>query len=177
MIGAERKDSREKRGDVLFLDRRDCMSNIWMRVMIAAYRGIPIIVESLDGMVEKTAMGAFYYAGNGTATYDNIIDTTDRKVRLLNFLTLADRATDALEDDLKMLVKKRIEGITFEKIAKEMEWSMRNIFRLYEIALTSMRKYLDINGYNGEWMDTYWGADNYLGQIYSRLKANEISAA
>jgi len=138
--------------------------------MIAAYKGIPTIVGSLDSTVEKTAMGAFYYACDGTTVYDNIIDMTDRKVRLLNFLALTGQAVNVLPDDLKALIKARIEGIKFDKIAKKLGCSMRTVFRYYEIALNSMQKYLDLNGYNEEWMDKNSRRDSFLGRIRDRVE-------
>jgi DNA-directed RNA polymerase specialized sigma subunit len=147
--------------------------NIWTRVMIAVYQGIPIIVKALDGAVGEAVLfkAVANSRTNSEVLFNQIIATTDRNVKLINFKVLTDEAVEILEGREKNIIAARLKGIKFDKISEDLNITIRTIFRDYESAIEKMTSYLANLGHTEEWFNNYFGDDTYLGAMVAKYKA------
>jgi DNA-directed RNA polymerase specialized sigma subunit len=143
-------------------------SNLWARVVVAAYRGVPLIVEAIEKFIDDAALQSG--ACDCIVAFDGIAEKMDRKDRLINLKCIADDAVSALNDKAAAVVKSRIGGVSFEEIAKELGISIRAVFRRYEAALTSMSKHMKSKGFDDEWFSEYFGNERYIEGIVGRLR-------
>ncbi|MDR3263471.1 MAG: hypothetical protein LBT30_04095 [Clostridiales bacterium] len=141
--------------------------NLWVRVIVGAYRGIPVIVDAIEKFIDRAAIG-----GNGDciALFDNLTEKSDRKSRLINLKCLADDAIAALKGNAKFIIENRIQGVSFDAIAKSLNMSIRAIFRNYENALCSMTAHLKVRGFDDEWFGDYLGGEPYILNAVKRTK-------
>ncbi|MDR3292875.1 MAG: hypothetical protein LBT20_02085 [Clostridiales bacterium] len=142
--------------------------NLWVRVAVAAYRGVPVIAESLEKFIDRAAAKS-----GGTdclSLFETLAEKLDRKNRLVNLKCVLDDAVGALREESKTIILRRIEGIPFESIAEELGISLRAIFRHYESALSGMAYHMTVKGFSEEWFMAYFKGDPYIEGLWKRYE-------
>jgi DNA-directed RNA polymerase specialized sigma24 family protein len=143
--------------------------NLWAKVVVAAYRGIPLIVEAIERFIDDSASQSG--GCNCIAAFDGITEKMSRKERLLNLKCIADAAVSSLDRAAARIIKSRIKGTSFEDIADGLGLSVRALYRHYDAALTSMTKHMRVKGFDDEWFSEYFGDERYITGIVKRFKA------
>ena len=96
------------------------------KILLTLYKRIPEEIRRNEKKVLKIASRSFY--GYGAAetmkTYEKIIDMNDEKIRLINLKLLIDKAFNLL-------------------VSEELDVSIRQVFRLYDTAVTSFTTQLE----------------------------------
>lgn len=68
----------------------------------------------------------------------------DEKIRLINLKLLIDKAFNLLvSEDMRVIIMRFIKGLTFQEMADELDVSIRQVFRLYDTAITSFTTQLE----------------------------------
>jgi hypothetical protein len=142
--------------------------NLWARVVVAAYRGVPLIVDAIEKFVDHAALKS--ECRDCIAVFDGITEKMNRKDRLLNLKCIADDAVDALGEKAAVIIKNRIAGVGFDEIALKLGMSIRAVFRHYDAALTSMTRHMRVKGFDEEWFSEYFGDEKYIAGIVKKLK-------
>jgi hypothetical protein len=146
--------------------------NLWAKVLVAAYRGVPVIVDAIEKFIDNAAVTS--NNRSCIAAFDGIAEKLNRKDRLLNLKCIADDAVAALNEKAAAIVKGRIEGVPFETIAKNLGISIRAAFRNYDAALTSMTSHMKIKGFDDDWFRSYFGGEKYILRIADRFLSEGI---
>ena len=116
------------------------------KILLTLYKRIPEEIRRNEKKVLKIASRSFY--GYGAAetmkTYEKIIDMNDEKIRLINLKLLIDKAFNLLvSEDMRVIIMRFIKGLTFQEMADELDVSIRQVFRLYDTAITSFTTQLE----------------------------------
>lgn len=145
--------------------------NLWIRIIIDAYKSIPVVTELLGFYIDRLAYRSFRRGIAGA--FEEIAEKLERKEKLLNLKYLADKAVEALDRDESLIVRGRMNRKSFENISEDFGMSMRSLFRRHEEALKSMAYYLTAKGFDEAWFMSYFKDEAYICRFMRRygLKA------
>ncbi|MDR1905937.1 MAG: sigma-70 region 4 domain-containing protein [Clostridiales bacterium] len=141
--------------------------NLWVKVIVSAYRGIPTIVEALETFIDKAALKS--YRSDCMTLFENLSDKCDRKEKLVNLKCITDDAIAALSVDLRYIITSRISGVSFEDIAAGLGISLRAVFRHYSAALNGLAFNLRLKGFDEVWFFEYFKEEKYIEGIKSHF--------
>ncbi|MDR1939192.1 MAG: hypothetical protein LBQ40_00145 [Clostridiales bacterium] len=147
--------------------------NLWVKVVVAAYRGVPTLVEALERFVDKAASNS--YKNDCMSLFDVLSEKTARKSKLINLKCIADDAVAALKGDAQTIVKSRFDGVPFEEIAAGLGLNLRAVFRQYGGALDAMAYHMRIKGFDEEWFWEYFKDDAYISSLSEKIYNRAVS--
>lgn len=132
--------------------------NFTSKVLLTLYKNLSkVIVENQKSVLKRTK---FNYGMGRLSTlqlYEEIIMLNQEKALLLNLKNVMDKAFSLLDEDKRIIYLRFIKNIKFSEIAKMLGISMRQVFRVYDIALSSFQAQLEYLKYSADRIENEFG--------------------
>jgi hypothetical protein len=145
--------------------------NLWAKVVVATYRGVPVVTEAIERLADAAACNS--RRQDCAAAFEGVAEKLQRKNRLLNLKCIADDAVSALPPENAFIIRSRMDGMSFESIAAALKMSIRAVFRKYDAALVSITRRMKMKGFDDEWFRGYFGDDKYVMTVFRRYAGGE----
>lgn len=156
--------------------------DIYVRVLLDAYRTIPNVVKILDSIIEKRAstispIGPTGFSYNAFDEVEKVIHLTERKDKLINLYLISKKMLDSLTpEDRKFALKKFIQKRNSDDLAIELNINRRTIFRKTNSVITKLCYYLISQNWTSDFIELQIGDDEpWLKDILKR-KVSEYKA-
>lgn len=155
--------------------------NIYIKVLLEAYKSLPNIINIIDRIIEKRASSIMpvttIYGSNYFNTFsemNKVIDLTDRKDKLLNLFVIIENLLDSLNDnDRKIAVLKFVQKNTTEEIAKEMKTTDRTIYRRTNKIIEKLAIYMLKQNWTSEFLKSQIGNEPWIKELFNKKKISE----
>lgn len=151
------------------------------KTLLNIYNSLNAVCERIDEIVEKKALNGAFISGDGQfknsmELFNNLIDTSQRKINLINLkIRIEDAITSLKQKEAKVLILKYVDRLTFAQIASLTNQSLRNCFRICDNAIENFGKLLKENGLTEEFISKTYAEEKWIFQVYYYY-CNEKSA-
>lgn len=126
--------------------------NFTSKVLLTLYKDLPkIIAENQKSVLKRAKFNYGLGRLNTLQLYEEIMRLNQDKFMLINLKDLIDKAFALMiEEDRRMIFLRFIKNIKFADIARILGISMRQVFRMYDIAMSSFQAQLEYLKYSAE---------------------------
>lgn len=157
--------------------------NIYVKVLLEAYKSLPNIINIIDRIIEKRASTIPASAVYGTSYYatysemNKVIDLSSRKDKLLNMFVMIEKMLDSLsEKDRKIAVLKFVQKTTAEDIAKEMNSAERTIYRTFNKIIEKLAIFMLEQNWTSDFIKKQISKNEpWLEELFFRKKSEELN--
>jgi len=145
----------------------------WSKTILSIYKYLEPLSNSIDDLVlKKSINSAFYGNGRFNSCYDcanKIMRLMERKVSLINIKVMVDSVLEKMPLKYRqLLILAYVDNVKSENIAEIMHISLRTFFRKKNEALASFSKNLTVLGFTGEKLNSMFGAEHWLKNLYDK---------
>lgn len=155
-------------------------NHIWGKTLLSAYRFLERIAGAIDKIIEKKALASswatsFSSVANSTLELaDQIIELSERKVKLINIKLLIEKALKKLDKkDAKILICKYFDKMGPEEIIASFGLSRRSYFRRIQDAESSFESSCASLGFPISRLQTYLDSEEWIKQIAATFQAKQ----
>lgn len=125
---------------------------VWSKVVLSSYNYLERLCESIDELVESTALNSFYCYGledSVMALSNKIIKLSNRKINYINLKLVVEKTLKDIPNNLsKLLILKYVHNFSIEKCCDLLGYSLRTGYRKLDTALATFSEKMSILGYN-----------------------------
>lgn len=146
--------------------------NFISKVLLSLYKKLPQAIRDNEKRLLKRASFSYsvMHCKNSLEIMEEMIDINCQKKSLINLKVLIDKALKLMiEEDKKLIYYRFIKGMKFVDIAKKLNVSIRQVFRLYDYAVTSFSNQLNYLKYPVERIQQEFGSLPIFRITVSRL--------
>ncbi|MEG1612728.1 MAG: hypothetical protein RR357_01005 [Clostridia bacterium] len=146
--------------------------NFVSKVLLSLYKSIPQCILCNEKAVIKRSKFEYSYrrVSNTILLYEEILNLNAEKINLINLKTLIDKAFDLLlDEDRKFLYLRFVKNYKFVDIARRLDVSMRQVFRMYDTAVNSFQTQLEYLKYPAERIEEEFGQLSIYKSVSFRL--------
>lgn len=154
---------------------------LWGKAVLSTYNYLQRLCDSLDKLVEKTAVNSYCYnnlhsAENSIESISNkIIEYSNRKIDYINLKIIIEKALkDIPKQYAKLLILKYIQKMPIEKASQLLNISRRSSYRQLEQALASFMVTLTKYGYTIEKLELDYSSDPFIKSVLRLIKQNNF---
>lgn len=151
---------------------------IWSKTLLSSYSYLERLCNSIDSLIEKTAVNSYYSFGNLSGDNsimgisNKIITLSNRKIDYINLKLLIEKNLNNVPNlHKKILVLKFIKNLQNEKIGELLNISKRNFYRKLNEALLSFANQLSVLGYCSEKLNEIYLKDYFIKSIYTLVSS------
>jgi len=156
--------------------------NVYIKVLLEAYKSIPNIISVIDRIIEQRAStllpSSSIYGTSYLCTIkeiNKVIDLGLRKDKLLNLYVIIEKMLECLsEKDRKFVILKFVQKNTTSEIAKEMQVTERTIFRksqktIEEIGISMLKQ-----NWSSEFIRMQIDNEPWLVDLFNKMKEKDF---
>lgn len=155
-------------------------ANLWAKTSLSVYRYLERIADAIDRLVESKAINSFYVSSSNFFTNsvsviaDNIIELSERKVKLINFKVLIETALTACDaEQAALLIEKYFDGEKVKDIVAKHGLTMRTYFRKLNAAENAFYCELAHAGFTDEKLNQYLSSESWIMEVMRRFAQDE----
>lgn len=155
-------------------------ANLWAKTSLSVYRYLERIADAIDRLVESKAINSFYvnssnFFTNGVSVVaDKIIELSERKVKLINFKVLIEKALTSCDaEQASLLIEKYFDGEKVKDIVAKHGLSMRTYFRKLNAAENAFYCELVHVGFTDEKLNQYLSSEKWIMEVMRRYAQDE----
>ncbi len=151
---------------------------VWGKTLLSSYNYLERLCESIDNVVEKTAVNSYYtgFFGGGDTVEEvskKIIEYSNRKIGYINLKLIIERTLKSLPKDYaKLLILKFIQKIDMDRICELLKLKIRSSYRRIELAVKAFSEKLEQFGYTKEKLDLEYLGDPFMCSILKLVQKN-----
>ena len=157
---------------------------LWGKVILSSYNYLNRLSDSLDKLIEKTALNSYYsysYRFNNNTiedVFNKISSYSNRKIDYINLKVLTEKALKSIpKHQAKLLILKFIQNMTIEKASQILQISTRSSYRRLEQAIASFMSALTHMGFTVEKLELDYANDPFIRSAYKLVKKNNFLIA
>jgi len=153
------------------------MKNTWTKTIMSVYRYLERVAGAIDKLVDRQALNSYYSSCGKSGILEvanEIIELTERKVKLINLKVLTENALDNIDElYAQLLIEKYIDSDKCEKIAERHNLTLRTYFRRVEEAEEKFTSFLAKKGFNNDKLNDYLGKETWIIDMYESFNKKE----
>ncbi len=154
-------------------------NHIWAKTLLSSYRFLERIAGAIDKIIEKKALSSSQVSlsnivtNNTLVLADQIIDLSERKIKLINLKILIQNALGKMDkSQARILIKKYIEKNSVDQILDSMSLSRRTYFRKVSEAESAFEAVCASLGYPYNKLDVYLQSEKWILEIKNSYEKN-----
>lgn len=152
----------------------------WGKTMITIQKYLGRVTKAIDSLVYKRAItSAFVSSKNLTkqsaySVANNLIDLSERKVRLINLHTICVNALNGIDKaSAKLLILKFIDGLPSSETAALLGLSDRTYYRKLNEAYDNLENWLKKNNFTEEYFTNNFKNEGWIMEVFYKNKESK----
>jgi hypothetical protein len=154
----------------------------WIKTLLGSFNVFPEIIKTIDRIIELQASTVSFASdiynkeGSTYNQFEKVINLTERKNSLLNIYIMSKELIKTLsEEDMCILEKKYIYDYSVEDISRELEISLRTVYRrldkvIDEIYFNSIKKNWSLKFIENQIKEEGWLKERFIKSVNDYLK-------
>lgn len=154
----------------------------WIKTLLGSFNVFPEIIKTIDRIIELQASTVSFASdiynkeGSTYNQFEKVINLTERKNSLLNIYIMTKELIKTLsEEDICILEKKYIYDYSVEDISRELEISLRTVYRrldkvIDEIYFNSIKKNWSLKFIENQIKEEGWLKERFIKSVNDYLK-------
>lgn len=154
---------------------------VWGKAILSSYNYLKRLCDSLDSLIEKTAVNSYYsfslnYHDTTIETVSTkILNYSNRKIGYINLKLIIEKALKRMpKQQAKLLILKFIQKMSIEKTSSLLNISNRSSYRRLEKALSMFMAELVCMGYTCEKLEIEYAQDPFISSIIKLIERNNF---
>lgn len=151
---------------------------LWGKVILSSYNYLKRLCDSIDCLIENTAVNSYYNFNNlnGNSIENiakNIISYSNRKIDYINLKIITEKALKTLPKQYaKILILKFIQKIHIEELCNLLHISKRACYRKLDTAIKLFISSLNCLGYTIEKLELDYSSDPFIKSVLKLIEKN-----
>lgn len=157
---------------------------LWGKALLSTYKYLERLCDSLDALVEKTALNSYYsfsfrLEDNSIENISNkIISYSNRKIGYINIKVLVEKALKEIKKPYaKLLILKFIYEMPIDEICELLKISSSAFYRRLDKALCLFMSTLSSYGYTCEKLELEYSTDLFISSVLKMIKKQNFLLA
>ena len=156
-------------------------TQIWAKTLLSSYRFLDRFAGAIDKIIEKKALSgsSLYHMADDTLNLaQQIIDLSERKVKLINIKVLIEKSLKAMPSlEARLLIKRDIEKEPVENVLQEFQFAKRTFFRKITAAETMFMSKCVEQGFSVNRLEEYLKGENIIQEIKKSVEKEDYKSS